>query len=606
MANTSENGARAASGGGAPAPAPLRVLHAPPGAGGDHVVVGPDGRMTLVQSPGEAAAPAPPRVLHAPPGAGGDHVVVGPDGRMTLVQSPGEAAAPAPLRVLHAPPGAGGDHVVVGPDGRMVLVQSPGEAAPLPPAAAGAPGERVVIGADGRPVVVRAGSGAAPGAAAVAPALAERAPATPDSGPAVEMHELIGYAPNWLVRWGITCVFGVLAVLLAISWFIHYPETVDGRATVTTPNPPVRLVARVAAELGDLRVADGQAVPAGAVLAVLKNPASSADVETLSRWLDGVDPARPGDPPARPLSLGEVQGAYADLLRAFSDLRAFDRSGYYRQKASELQAQADAQARLGGTLQSQQQLLQQDVALARAERDRSRELARRQLISPQELAKAEQDFLQKEYTLRNGQNGVLSSSVQLAGQRAALLDLERSRAEERRQYEVAARASFAALRAAVSQWEQSYVLRAPAAGRVSFFKPLAAGQFVAASEPVMAVVPERGLTLARVQVGPAAAGQVQPGQSVVLEFDSYPRAEWGTVRGHVRRVALLGDRAADPEKDPVYQVEVELPQGLRTGYGRVLPFRQEMSGKAHVVTHDLRLLERMLNRLHDAVSRSNG
>ena len=50
-------------------------------------------------------------------------------------------------------------------------------------------------------------------------------------------------------------------------------------------------------------------------------------------------------------------------------------------------------------------------------------------------------------------------------------------------------------------------------------------------------------------------------------------------------------------KDNQYLVTVLLDQGLKTSYGKVLEFRQEMLGNAQIVTEDLSILQRLFNNL---------
>ncbi|HEX5872483.1 MAG TPA: HlyD family efflux transporter periplasmic adaptor subunit, partial [Longimicrobium sp.] len=242
------------------------------------------------------------------------------------------------------------------------------------------------------------------------------------------------------------------------------------------------------------------------------------------------------------------------------------------------------------------------LVLAAAERDRSRELARRNLLSTAEADAVEQQYLQKRFAVEQGTNSTVNNQIQIAAQRTALLDLQGSRGEERRRLELAVRAAHASLRAALAGWEQSYLLRAPVAGRVAFFTPLTESQFVSASEPVMAVVPDSGKVLARVRVGPEGAGRVAAGHRVHLAFDSYPRSEYGLVEGRVRRVSLVGFREKGAERTE-HLVEVEMPHGLRTSYGQQIPFRQEMEAQAEIVTEDLRLIERIFNQFRGLAGR---
>lgn len=49
-----------------------------------------------------------------------------------------------------------------------------------------------------------------------------------------EVQEIIGKAPNNIIRWGITAIFFVMATLLFISWFIKYPDLLTAKVMITT------------------------------------------------------------------------------------------------------------------------------------------------------------------------------------------------------------------------------------------------------------------------------------------------------------------------------------------------------------------------------------
>ena len=41
-----------------------------------------------------------------------------------------------------------------------------------------------------------------------------------------EVQEIISAVPNWMIRWGITLIFGLIVMLIALSWFIKYPDII--------------------------------------------------------------------------------------------------------------------------------------------------------------------------------------------------------------------------------------------------------------------------------------------------------------------------------------------------------------------------------------------
>ena len=64
-----------------------------------------------------------------------------------------------------------------------------------------------------------------------------------------EMQEIIGRMPTRIIRWGIAVIFSVILALLAISWFIRYPDLLPAKVVITTAPPPLALVSRTSGNL---------------------------------------------------------------------------------------------------------------------------------------------------------------------------------------------------------------------------------------------------------------------------------------------------------------------------------------------------------------------
>lgn len=424
-----------------------------------------------------------------------------------------------------------------------------------------------------------------------------------------EMDEIISYVPHWLIRWGISVLAVTIGVLLGISWFIRYPETVTGRVTLTTPNPAVRLVARTGAPLGRLFVADGDPVRRGDPLAVLHNPAAHEDVFELRRELAAFD-AEFADPPegafrtafAADRRLGDIQTAYSAFLQRLSDYNSFVEADYYGEKIRAAEAQLTDHRALSVNLRAQQSLVEQEERLAERDLARKRELASRGFLSEVELETAEMDVLRKRQAVQSGRTAITNNEIQISTYAASILDLEQQRSDERRRLLLELRSTYRALSAATLVWEQNYVIRAPAAGQVSFFRPLDENMFVAASEPLLAVVPASTEVVGVMRIPQVGAGKVRKGQRVLIRFDSYPHEEFGAVDGRVVRISGVAQEEENGGDESFYMATVALPEGLRTSFGRTLEFRQEMQGDASVVTEDLSLFQRIFSQFRRLTS----
>lgn len=112
----------------------------------------------------------------------------------------------------------------------------------------------------------------------------------------------------------------------------------------------------------------------------------------------------------------------------------------------------------------------------------------------------------------------------------------------------------------------------------------------------MSVVPEEEqAVVGQLKVPVRNFGKVAVGQRVHIYLDNFPHQEYGALRGTVRSLSAL-------PKQGYYRVSVAFPDGLTTQYGKQIPFTQQLSGRAEIITEELRLLERLFYRLRATVS----
>jgi hypothetical protein len=84
---------------------------------------------------------------------------------------------------------------------------------------------------------------------------------------------------------------------------------------------------------------------------------------------------------------------------------------------------------------------------------------------------------------------------------------------------------------------------------------------------------------------------------VNIKLSGYPYLEYGMVRGVVKSKSMV------PSGD-AYVIEIELPDGLTTLYGKPLEFTQNMQGTAEIITENIRLLQKIVNPFRYMVSKN--
>lgn len=104
-----------------------------------------------------------------------------------------------------------------------------------------------------------------------------------------EAQEIMGRAPSWVVRWGITVIFVILALIVLGCYIIKYPQTVTAPISITTVNAPSDLTARYDGLLDSVCVGNGENVRTGQLIALLATPADYDDIRSLEEHLSATD-----------------------------------------------------------------------------------------------------------------------------------------------------------------------------------------------------------------------------------------------------------------------------------------------------------------------------
>ena len=66
------------------------------------------------------------------------------------------------------------------------------------------------------------------------------------------VQEILGRPPRWIIRWGISIIFIIVAGLVVDSYFFKYPDVLTATITVTTENLPAGVMAKTTGRIDTL------------------------------------------------------------------------------------------------------------------------------------------------------------------------------------------------------------------------------------------------------------------------------------------------------------------------------------------------------------------
>ena len=417
------------------------------------------------------------------------------------------------------------------------------------------------------------------------------------SGP---VSEIMGRPPGRIIRWGTIVVVVVFFVLVILASVVKYPDAIPSPVEITTVNPPVTMVSKITGRIKSLYVKDKEQVRSGDLLAVMETTASVDQIRRLSRLTDTLN--NPGSVTLSGLpelsGLGEVQQSWSSFMKNLSDYENYVTSDYYGAKISALVDEIRGIQSYMGQLKSKEKLYSENQQIEDKHFRRDSLLRATGVYADNDLEKSRQSLIRFNIDLQQVGLDYSAKLIELAEKKQLLQDYRIMKVTEREKYYSLLNESFLNLKAQLRIWENNYLLVSPVSGVVTFTKFWSENQSVTRDEPVMSIVPsDPGDYVARINLKMNRSGKVREGQLVNIKLSGYPYLEYGMVRGIVRSKSLV------PTGD-AYTIELTLPSGLTTLYGRKLEFTHNMQGTAEIITDDLSLLGKILNPFRYLISRN--
>lgn len=410
-----------------------------------------------------------------------------------------------------------------------------------------------------------------------------------------EFQEIIQQWPRWMIRSGIVLILGLLILILAGSYFFRYPDVINANIVVLSENPPAYLAARTTARIDSVMAVDQQLVGKDQVIAILESTANYPDAMKLKAQLLRMEPfmltfdTLTAITPEVGLQLGDIQQDYSSFVRLYNDYFSFLRLNLHPKKIKSLKKQIAMNRIYYDRLWAQKQDMEADLRIGNSQFKRDSLLQVKAVLSDLDLEKSKGLVLQKKFNTNGARTKLAETQSAIIKLEQDVVDEEMAYADLKKKAQNSLIEEMNVLKSRLALWEQTFIIRSPIAGNVSFTNFYTKNQQVKKDEIVFAVIPEKqSQIIGRISLPLKGAGKVSIGQRVNIRFDNFPYMEYGFLNGTVKNISLM------PNNEN-YVVEVKLPQDMKTNYNIPLKFSQEMKGSAEIITEDLRLIERFFN-----------
>lgn len=418
-----------------------------------------------------------------------------------------------------------------------------------------------------------------------------------DDQKSLEVYQMLGKSPSWLIRKGILIIAIVVGVLIIISFIIKYPESVRATFTLTSNTPPQRMVANHTGKVAFF-VQDGDSVQVGTNIAMIDNQANLKDVQhlksitsqLLSDSLTADQVIAINDEFSKHYNLGELYNSYSAFLKAMDKFMLTAASQLKGAKIKYLGKEALLYKSLGTVLDKQKSLSETELNFTKDRETMDSALLNEKVIAKTDYTLSAKATIQQKKSVEQTNQSIIQNRIIVSQLEKEINDLRIQQTEELRSLKNEITITCNSLLDDIQAWEKKYLLQSSTAGIISFAKQWQNNDFATTGEEIAVVMPATNNIYGNAQVASTGIGKVKEGQRVIIRLDGFPGNEFGVVKGVVKSISPVTHNG-------YYRVAVNMPDGLKTSYGQTIEARQGLQGNSEIVTQELRLIDRFLNSL---------
>ncbi len=402
-----------------------------------------------------------------------------------------------------------------------------------------------------------------------------------------------GRPPGWLVRYGIMVVFFFVGIMLLISYFISYPDTLQMSAIIHSETAPVDILSRQSGKIAQVYAVHNQKIDSGAMVMTIASTLDEHDLSRLKAELTAIEAVHKPDDLHRctidkGLSLGSISASHIELVTTFEELVHYLSLTETAEKIKSLREEMAQTTKLIQSLKNQEITYSEAMALSQKKIDRNTNLNHQGVIADADLEDVQTQMLQNRIQKENYVTGRVNYEVKIQQLQTQIHTLlyERQTAVSDRMFKL--RQLVSKIRSEITAYEDLYAVRTPMAGTLSYTKYWSKNQWVIAGDTIGSVTPpyESGSMILEGYLPIPNSGKIAPGQTARVEIANYPVVEYGTLSARVTEISVLPSRHA-------YLVKLELTNGLTTTYKKIIPARQNMQAHVIVETEKYSLLGRL-------------
>ncbi len=418
-----------------------------------------------------------------------------------------------------------------------------------------------------------------------------------------EVNEILTSTPKWIFRWGISVIFILIIIGTTLSYFIRYPDILRADITLTTLNPPVTLISKNNGKLTYLLIKNNDVVKENQTIAVIENIANYKDVLYLFNiGSDIINQLKLSDTIPQvtikdSLKVGELTPNYLLVLKSIKDLNMYKAINPFNRQITLLKKDLISYNGLLAKYKQQEFFNNQQLALSETDYNRDKTLFENKVISAREFDTKKKEYLTALNSNEQIKITVSNAYIQINSIEKNILQLQIQDYQEQAKIKNEFFQNLKSLVSEITKWKQLYLIESPIKGKISFFNVWTVNQNIKAGDELFSVIPTQKQQFIGKCILPILnTGKLSIGQNVNIKLDNYPYNENGMLQGIITNISEV------PNKD-TYAIDVDLKNGLITSYNKTLTYKEQMKGKADIITKNVSVMDRIFFNFKKLVDR---
>jgi len=425
----------------------------------------------------------------------------------------------------------------------------------------------------------------------------------------VEINDIIGNPPGWILRSGITIIALVVIIAIALSNIISYPDKIMAPVIITTENPPIDIISKSSGKIDKIFVKNKDTVIENQSLMYIENTAIPDDIDKVEKFLSEYEtidyiPDYLKLQYKDKLITGELNNTVSNFFQKYNAFQNLLRQSMVFQKIKSIDNEIQRIKKLNQIQNRQIEIYKNEVKIKEKDYNRNEILHTQHVISDSEKEKMEAEMLTYKRQLENMKTTAINNKIRIEQLKTQILELTDQRHTQVQDYLNELNELKTIIKNKIKEWREKYYITSPISGIVTIPAKITEDMFISQGNVVCSVVPmgkytQSNTKIARAMTPISGVGKIENGSKTIIRFDAYPYKEYGTLETKVNDISLLPIK--DKEGKVFYDLSISLPDTLITNYNKTIPYRPKMSGVALIITKDRTIFERIFNKFLDLV-----